>query len=178
VNRKILLTVLALTAVLLATPYIGMVHAKPPTNILFYVPMEGFGGTSEIRQTGESDTWISYGSTYGFVEGDIIGEFTADAYWIYHNWVGPVEDPFMLTLERSNGHVVLTINPTTIMGMEKTGTIKLRFNDVYGDEFAGTWVINGGTDELKGVNGQGTWYIDPDYGLFGGQAFEGQIHFD
>ena len=136
--------------------------------------MEGFGGTSEFRQAGESDTWISYGSTFGFVEGDIVGSFTADAYWIYHDWVGPVEDPFMLTLERGNGHVLLTIDPATVGG--KTGTIKLRFNDVFGDEFAGTWAIFGGADELKGVTGQGIWYIDPGYGLFGGQAFEGQIH--
>jgi cytochrome c oxidase assembly protein Cox11 len=58
-NRKILFAVLALAIVLIATPYIGMAYAKPPTNALFYVPMEGFGGTSmEISQAGKSNNWI------------------------------------------------------------------------------------------------------------------------
>jgi hypothetical protein len=178
-NRKILLTILALTAVLLATPYIGMVHATLPTDVLFYVPMEGFGGTAEVRQTGESNNWISYGNTFGFVEGDIIGSMTAEAHWIYHfedEWVGPELDPYMLTVPfRGNGGPVLTIDPDTVMGIPVTGTLTLKFV-TRGNEFAGTWAIQGGTGDLKGIAGQGTWYIDPGYGLIGGQAFEGQIH--
>jgi len=178
-NRKILLTVLALTAVLLAIPYIGMAHAVPPTDIEFYIPMEGFGGTAEVTQAGESNNWISYGNTYGSIEGDIVGSMTAEARWVYHfedEWAGPEVDPYMMTVPfRGSGGPVLTIIPTTIMGMEKEGTLILKFT-ARGNEFAGTWVIIGGTEELKDVSGQGTWYIDPNYGLFGAQAFEGQIH--
>lgn len=177
-NRKILLTVLALTAVLLATPYIGMVHAKPPTDVLFYVPMEGFGGTMEIRQAGKSNNWISYASTYGFLEGDIEGSMTAEAHWIWHfeeEW-DPDLDPFMLTPHSSNGGSVLTVDPDTVMGIPVTGTLTVKFV-TRGNEFAGTWVIECGTGDLKGITGQGTWYMDPGYGLMGGQAFEGKIHF-
>ena len=180
-NRKILLIILALTAVLLATPYIGMVHAKPPTDVLFYVPMEGFGGTGEVRQVGNSNNWISYASTFGFLEGDIEGSMTAEAHWIWHfedEWVGPEEDPYMLTVPHSsNGGSVLTVDPDTVMENSVTGTLTLKFV-TRGNEFAGTWVIKGGTGDLKGITGQGTWYIDPEYGLMGGQAFEGKIHFD
>jgi hypothetical protein len=180
VSRRIILIVLALGAVLLATPYIGMVHAKPPTDVLFFVPMEGFGiGPSEVRNAGNSNNWISYGSTFGFLEGDIEGSMTAEARWIWHfedEWVGPEEDPLMLTVPHSsNGGSVLTVYPEEVMGIAVTGTLILKFV-TRGNEFLGTWVIYGGTGDLKGITGQGTWYMDPLYGLFGGQAFEGQIH--
>jgi hypothetical protein len=182
VNKKALFTVsvLALTVVLLATPHIGIVHAKPPAAVLFYVTMEGFGGTTgETRQAGNSNNWISYASTYGFLEGDIEGSMTAEAHWIWHfedEWVGPEEDPFMLTVPHSsNGGSVLTVDPETVMGIPVTGTLKLMFV-TRGNEFARTWIIQGGTVDLKCITGQGTWYIDPGYGLMGGQAFEGKIH--
>jgi len=182
VKRKILLMVLALTAVLVATPYVGMGYAKPPTDALFYVPNVGFGGTNEWRQAGNSNNWILYASTYGNLEGDIVGTMTAEAHWIWHfedEWVGPDEDPFMLEAPPSsgNGGSVLTVDPDLVMGNSVTGTLTLKFV-TRGNEFAGTWVIYGGTGDLKGITGQGTWYIDPSYGLFGGQAFEGKIHFD
>jgi hypothetical protein len=181
VKRKILLMVLALTAVLVATPYVGTVYAKPPTDALFYVPMEGFGGTQEYRQAGNSNNWIIYGSTYGNLEGDIVGSMTAEARWIWHfedEWVGPELDPFGLTVPySSNGGSVLTVEPDTVMGNPVTGTLTLKFV-TRGNDFAGTWIIKGGTGDLKGITGEGKWFMDFDYGLFGGQAFEGKIHFD
>lgn len=178
-NRKILLTVLALAAVLVATPYIGMTLATPLTPILFENHGLGFGEL-EYRQAGNN--WVSEASSYGVVTGDIVGEYSGNAHWIYHNWVGPYEDPFMLTVELVNGHVLVTFDVIEVMGMEKEGTLKLRFNDVFGDEFAGTWVILGGTGELKDLHGQGTWhveYIIVDGQIVGGyQVFEGYAHFD
>ncbi len=174
-NRKILLTVLALTAVLVATPYVGMVHAKKPTPVLFGAMITDIDMESiEWRQNGPN--WIGHYISYGFLFGDIEGSFTGEPYWICPHWVGPYEDLFMETLEKGNGHVLLTIDVTLVKNMEKTGTLILRFNDVCGTDFAGTWVIVGGTGDLKGLHGQGTWGI----GLIEGvlcQAFEGKVHF-
>jgi hypothetical protein len=181
-NKKILLMVLPFVIVLLATPCIGMVYAKPPTDILFYVPMEGFAGTTEYRQADNSNNWILYSSTSGLLEGHIVGSMTAEARWIWHfedEWVGPEEDPYWQNLPpyRSNGGSVLTVDPDTVMGTPVTGTLTVKFV-TRGNEFTGTWVIYGGTGDLKGITGQGTWHMDPLYGLFGGQAFEGKIHFN
>ena len=178
-NRKILLAVLALVAVLLAPLYFGVVNATSPIPVLFENHGLGFG-ESEYRQAGNN--WISDASSYGLVTGDIVGEYAGNAHWIYHNWVGPYQDPMMLTVGLVNGHVLVTFDVTEVMGMEKEGTIRLRLNDVFGDEFAGTWVILGGTGELKGLHGQGTWHVEliiVDGQIVGGyQIFEGYVHFD
>jgi hypothetical protein len=171
-NRKILLTVLALAAVLFATPYIGMVHATTPMPVSFGVTLTGIDEeTVDYRQNGPN--WIAQYISFGLVSGDIEGSMTGEPYWIYHQWVGPDEDPYMLEVEKVNGHVLLTIDPATVG--DKTGKIVLRFNDVFGTDFAGTWVIIGGTDELKGIHGQGTWSIDLVNFV---QVFEGKIQFN
>ena len=179
VDKKSLLAVLVLTAVLLAIPCIGMVHAKKPLPISFEAHSLGFG-EAEYRQAGNN--WISDANSYGYLAGDLAGEYAGNARWVYHNWVGPYEDPFMLTVGLASGHGLGTYEITEVMGMEKTGTIKLMWNDVFGNEFAGTWVMYGGTDELKGLHGQGTWHVE--YIIVGGQivggyqVFEGQAHLD
>ncbi len=176
VNRKILLAVLALAVVLLATPYLGLAHATSPTDVLFYVPLWTFGSSgSEYLQVGDSDTWIEHADTYGALAGDIVGAWTAEARWIYHKWVGPIEDPYLLQVGLANGHIVQTVEVTQVMGIGKTGTIKLEFNDVFGMEFGGPWTIRGGTGELEGLQGQGTWIMN--FAIFE-QVFEGQVHFD
>jgi hypothetical protein len=172
VNKKILLTVLPFAIVLLAIPYVGLVSAKKPMPVSFGVMLTGVDmETMEYRQNGPN--WISQYISFGVVSGDIEGSMTGEPYWIFHHWVGPIEDPYMLTVEKGNGHVLLTIDPATVG--DKTGKIVLRFNDVFGTDFAGTWVIIGGTGELKGIHGQGTWSIDFVNGI---QVFKGKIHFD
>jgi hypothetical protein len=179
VNKKIILTVLGLALVLMATPYMGIVRATQPIAFSFEHWALGYG-EPEYRQAGNN--WISYASSYGVVTGDIVGEYAGNAHWIYHDWVGPYEDPYMLTVEKGNGNGLGTIDATLVMGMEKTGTINFRFNDVFGSDFAGTWVLFGGTGDLKGLRGQGTWhveYIIVDGQIVGGyQVFEGQAHFE
>jgi len=176
VNRKILSIVLALGFVLLATPYIGIVNATPPTPVSFGFPLPSFGPGAfppTYRQNGPN--WFSHASVSSSVIGDIMGSMTSDTLWLYHDWVGPVEDPTMQQVGWATGHAVLTIDPA-IVG-EKIGTIILRFS-VYPHEFAGTWEIIRGTGDLKGIHGQGTFELP---GLVNGvpcQAFEGQIHFD
>lgn len=186
-KKKIsLLTVMSLVTVLLVTSYVGMVNAKPPKDAMFYVPLEGFGGTNEYQHAGNSNNWILYCSTYGNLEGDIVGTMTAEAHWIWHfedEWVGPEEDPFMQNLPPyiSNGGSVLTVDPDTVMGIAVTGTLTIMFVES-GTEFAGTWVIKGGTGDLRGITGQGKWrmeiiMVDPTT-FIGQQVFEGKIHFD
>jgi hypothetical protein len=170
------LIVIALTACLFVTSYVGMVHATPPTSVLFGSPFDSFGGSPpEYIQAGESNTWFLHASTYGELIGDIEGSFTAEAHWIYHGWAGPVEDPLMTEVKLVVGHVLLTIDASVD---EKTGTIMLKFIDDGHNVYAGTWVIYGGTGGLKGLHGKGTWVIP---GVIEGvpcQLFEGQIHFD
>lgn len=171
-NRKILLISLALSSVLLTIPYVGLVSARQPMPVSFGVTLTGIDmETIEYRQNGPN--WIAQYISFGVVSGDIEGSMTGEPYWIFHHWVGPYEDPLMLTVEKGNGHVLLTIDPATVV--DKTGKVVLRFNDVFGIDFAGTWVIIGGTGELKGNHGQGTWSIDFVNGI---QVFEGKIHFD
>lgn len=173
-KKKILLMVLALTAVLVATPYFGMVYATKPMPITFGVPFDTFGGDlpREIRQAGNSYNWIEYANTNGEYIGDIVGTFTAKAHWIYHDWVGPVEDPDMSEVgQNPNGHVVVTIDPESVMGETVTGTLTLKFTSP-----GNNWVIYGGTGDLEGLHGQGTWGMGM-IGMRVCQVFEGQVHF-
>ena len=170
-NRKVLLAGLALAVVLLTTPYIGRAYAEKPTPVSFGVMLLGVDeSTLDYRQNGPN--WIVQYTSYGALSGDIKGSMTGHPYWIFHHWVGPIEDPYMLTVEKGNGHVLLTISVTKFMGVSKTGTLTLRFNDVCGVDFSGNWVIIGGTGDLEGIHGQGTWGIDWTTGI---QVFEGQI---
>jgi hypothetical protein len=176
-NKKIVMLTITLLAVFLMVPsLIGTTQAcwwrRPVVceSVSFQIPMEGFGITSyEYRQVGNN--WITHASTYGLFTGDIEGSFTADACWIYYNWVGPDEDPYMLTVGWTNGRVLHTITATTVLGMEKTGTMKLMFI-VNGEEIAGTWIIYGGTGELKGIHGRGTFAQSMDTGVI---EFDGKI---
>ena len=171
------MAVLAFAAVLLATPYIGMVQAKAPTPVLFGAMLTGVDfATMEYRQNGPN--WVAQYISFGYLFGGIEGDFIGEPYWIFHHWVGPYEDPFMLTMERGNGHVLLTVDVTEVMGEEVTGTLTLKFNDVWGSDFAGTWVIVGGTNDLKSLHGQGTWIVPGIVDDIECQAFEGEIHFD
>jgi hypothetical protein len=98
-----------------------------------------------------------------------------DIVYFEDEWVGPEEDPYLAIPHSSNGNSVLTLNPVTLMGKSVTGTLTLKRARKFvtrSNEFEGTWVIKGGTDDLKGITGRETWYIDPRYGLFGGQLLK------
>ena len=170
------LFIIALTTCLLVTSYVGAVHATLPTPVIFGVRLDSFGGSPpEYIQAGKSDNWILHASTYGDLIGDIEGSMTAEAHWIYHGWAGPVGDPLMTEVKLVGGHVLLTID-ASVDG--KMGTIMLKFIDDGHNVWAGTWIIYGGTGQLKGLHGKGTWVIP---GMIEGvpcQVFEGQIHFD
>jgi hypothetical protein len=174
-NKKILLSILMLSAVLLATPYISMVHATKPTSVLFGVALPTVQVLyNEFRQDGPN--WVEHDGLQAQLIGDIVGTMTSDARWVIQHWVGPVQDPYMLQVVHSTGHIVITVDPATIDG--KTGTLTILFNQDVPTALAGTWVIIGGTGDLKSLHGQGTWTIP---GFVNGvpcQVFEGQVHFD
>ncbi len=92
--------------------------------------------------------------------GDIVGSATSEARWVNHN-VGTPD------LTR-NVHTILTFSPATVAG--KTGTIYFMLNGATG---GGNWVILGGSGELAGLHGQGTFTTN---GL--ALNYEGEIHFD
>ena len=173
-NKTVLVLAVALLAVaMLATP---LANATPPTPVSFGFPLPSFGPgafPTTYRQNGPNG--FSHASVSASVIGDIMGRMTSDTVWIFHDWVGPVEDPTMQQKIDATGHAVVTIDPATVG--EKTGTIILRFS-VYPHEFAGTWEIIRGTDDLKGIHGQGTFELPGFVAGIPCQAFEGKIHFD
>ena len=177
--RKVIAAIpaLALVVVLLATPFIGVTTATKPTSVLFGAPFYSFQSASppEYRQNGPN--WVSHGSVTLDLIGDVVGEMKpSDAYWIYRDWIGPEEDPTMLTAAAIHGHVEFTVDPATVAG--KTGTLTIKFNDVIAGTAGGTWVIIGGTGELKSLHGHGTWRSPDFIDGIPCQVFEGQIHFD
>jgi hypothetical protein len=113
---------------------------------------------------GESDNAVLHLISTGTYTGSITGSYTGDGRWVGHN-VGTPD------LWR-NTHNVATFSSATVMG--KTGTLSIM---LIGKTDGGTWVIIGGTGDLAGLHGQGTYSSTG--ALFGKVAdYEGEIHFD
>jgi hypothetical protein len=162
VKRKILLTVLALAAVLLATPYIGMVHAKPSTTVSGTIVL-----TSSVPigggRAGKSDNLILIMDITEEWDGDIVATGTTQATWIMHNWVDPMGGPDTWF----NVHEKLTLD-ATVLGASGTLTMEL---NVAGTE--GHWIIIDGTGGLANLRGHGTATLTTvPY------SYTGQVHFD
>jgi hypothetical protein len=122
------------------------------------------GATVSPNPAGESDNAVLYISSTGSYTGGIIGSFTGEGRWVGHNIGTP-------DLSR-NTHNVVTFSAATVMG--KTGGLSIM---TIGKTDGGNWVILGGTDELKGLHGQGTYSATGS--MFGKVAdYEGEIHFD
>lgn len=77
---------------------------------------------------------------------------------------------------------IVSLDPVTVDG--KTGTLEMRVSGSRPDalaEWDGKWVITGGTGELAGLRGQGSWWGpgwlgDPaQYGVI---PYSGNIHFE
>ena len=161
-KRKILLTVLALAAVLLATPYIGMVHAKPSTTVSGTIVL-----TSSVPigggRAGKSDNLILIMDITEEWDGDIVATGTTQATWIMHNWVDPMGGPDTWF----NVHEKLTLS-ATVLGASGTLTMEL---NLAGTE--GHWIIIDGTGGLANLRGHGTATLTTvPY------SYTGQVHFD
>ena len=121
-------------------------------------------GVISPNPAGESDNSVLHISSTGMWTGGIMGSNTGEARWVGHN---------VLTPESwRNTHNVVTFSSATVMG--KTGGLSIM---TIGKTDGGKWVILGGTDELEGLHGQGT-YLQTG-AMFGKVSdYEGEIHFD
>ena len=163
-NKKILLTVLALAVVLLATPYISMAHAKPPTTV------NGFITTgpevSVMANRGKSDnavlTFTPFIETW---QGDISGAVSGVSVWEFHG------NPVTSTDWTINIHEKFTFSDAMYDG--KSGTLSMELNLVASiTGGTGHWTIIGGTGELANLHGHGTISLSTfPY------PYTGQVHF-
>jgi len=166
VNRKILLTVIALAVLLLATPYISMAHAKPPTTV------NGFITTvpdlvPDMANRGKSDNAVL---TFDpFIEtwfGDISADVSGVSVWEFHG------NPVTSTDWTINIHEKFTFSDAMYDG--KSGTLNMELNlvaTITGG--TGHWTILGGTGELANLHGHGTISLSTfPY------TYTGQVHFD
>jgi Protein of unknown function (DUF3224) len=161
VDRKILLTVLALAAVLSVTPYIGTVHATKPTSFVFTC-YPYHADLVDYRQAGKSGNWIYDIVVDSTLTGDITGTDVAHNHWIVHS-----DGSLNIQLECTS-----TID--SFMGKSVSGTLNYKLDgsgDASGSE--GTWVIISGTGDLANLRGQGTFT-----GTLVAVEYTGQIHFD
>jgi len=168
VNRKILLTVLALSVVLLATPYIGMVHAKPSTTVSGTITVIPSGFPSEEKPAGSNNMIWTIAITEQW-SGDIGGiGGTDESIWVWHHSFPPNVGPDFTI----NIHEKLTFPDVTVLGSysgSMTMEVVLKV-DITG--LSGHWTILSGTDGLANLHGQGTIS-----GPTSPYSYTGQVHF-
>jgi hypothetical protein len=166
VKRKILLMVLALTAVLVATPYVGMVHAKPSTSVSGTVTITNFVPL-EILQKGNSDNEVWRVLLTAEFTGDIVGTTTYEAIWILHN---------RAVNSGANIHEKITFETVTVLGQSGSLTLEANLGSHRPADSAWHWTILGGTGALANLHGHGTWAPENPGDLV--ECYEGQVHFD
>jgi len=161
VNRKILLTVVALAAVLLATPYIGTVYATQPTAV-----SGSFDYTFEVTGMREAD-------------GNVFLYAAEDEVWI-GDFEGTSQAVFRVGMFRSGfWNVWLRSTFTgTVLGKSGTLVIQLVGKKPGGEDWYGQWVILEGTGELADLRGRGTWWGPGAGPVSPNIEYMGQVHFD
>lgn len=182
------MTVLALAAVLLATPYIGMVHATPPTTVSGRWVPTGTPTVSNLETKGANEFYDVY-NTGQYIIGDILGTFHQTFSVVVH-----FKDPEIAKNIESipiperpeadfNWNKMDRVFTGTVLGVSGGFTMRLEAkgygNIPYGPahyDLAGTWVIISGSEGLANLHGQGTWWHTRTG--FGGLEYEGQVHFD
>ena len=163
-NRKILLTVITLTALLSATPFIGMACAKPATNVSGTALVDIFSSTTlDARPAGNSDNMILTISIIEMWQGDIEAVGNGVSIWVSHGWPLPGW--------KLNIHEKLTFSDATVLGKSGTFTMDLIFQESETGS-SGYWTILSGTDELANLHGHGTL----DLSTFP-YEYSGQVHF-
>jgi len=162
-KRKVL--VMAVTMLALS---VSVAYATKPSDVTFYEEIAGSSGLSSkpvgVNMIQESERW-------GIMTGDITGEWTALYRAVLHKM-----DP---------GAKLITVQAeyTIDAAVEgKSGELHIRldyrlWNMPTEPLVKGNWVITGGTEDLKGLHGQGTftWYLE---GTVQIRQFDGQVHFD
>lgn len=165
-KRKILLIVLALTGVLVATPYVGVVYAKPSTSVSGAIMITGYIPL-EILPRGNSDNVAMKVLLTAMFTGDIAGTTTYEAIWIIHNREVNLG---------ANMHEKIIFETVTVLG--KTGSLTLEANmgSKRPADSVWHWTILGGTGELAGLHGHGTWAPENPGDFV--EYYEGEVHFD
>lgn len=185
-NRRILAIPILVLAASMAV--ISVAQATPSTYV-----SGGWGGFNQKLSLAN----VAGGNVFLMMEND--GTYTAGG-----PITGTFHQVFMQIYHYGSPKIVSTLDPTkpnlfpscdfnwvdidrvftsaTVLG--HTGGLTMRLQATgYGNPFAGisaydlqgTWVIIGGTGDLAGVHGQGTWWHTK--GVSGLQ-YEGQVHFD
>ena len=120
-----------------------------------------------IREANGNQIWKIW--DVGFWEGTFDGDSTdtgfvvlhSKGHWTYKGWV--------------------VLDPVTVDGI--TGSLEMRVNGKRpypGADWTGTWVITGGTGDLKDLRGQGKWWgagWSGDPNEYGEIPYSGNYHF-
>jgi hypothetical protein len=166
-NRKIVFAVLALAAVLLAVPYIGIVHAKPSTAVRGAIIVTGYVPL-EILPKGQSGNVVMKGMLTVMFVGDIAGTTNYEAFWMIRY------DGELAT--GANMHEKITFETATVLGKSGSLTIEANMGSNRPSDAAWHWTILGGTGELANLHGHGTWAPENPGDVV--EFYEGQVHFD
>ena len=161
-NKKFLATVIALAMVMLTTPFIGMVYAKPSTPVSGTIVLTDVVATSPPKVAGNSDNRFIVMAIEEQWDGDIVATGTTISYWTVHNaplFVNP--DAWV------NVHEKLILDGE-ILGVSGTVTMELVVSGTKGH-----WTIIDGTGGLANVHGQGKLSLETmPY------SYTGKVHFD
>ncbi len=166
-NRKLLLIVLGLVVVLLATPYIGTVYAKPSTPVSGTQTLNNFIPLGPPAPEGKSANALLIAMVDVTWAGDIAGHTVYEGKLMLHNFVLPAGGPDTTT----NIHERIFFQTVNVLG--KTGSLTLVVN-LGGSKGVFRWNILSGTDELANLHGNGVYYQTG----VSTYAYEGEVHFD
>ncbi|MEJ2241894.1 MAG: DUF3224 domain-containing protein [Candidatus Bathyarchaeota archaeon] len=165
-KKTTLLTVFALTAVMLPTICIGMVNASASRSVSGTVMIIGYEEL-EILPKGNSDNIVMKVLLTAMFTGDIQGITTYEAIWIIHNR----EVNF-----GANMHEKITFDTATVLGQSGSLTIEANMGSGRPADSVWHWTITGGTGALTNLHGQGTWAPENPGDFI--EYYEGQLHFD
>jgi hypothetical protein len=167
VKRKTIFAVVALTAVLLAIPYIGMAHAKPSTAVSGAIYITGYAPLEILTKGQSGNVVMKVMLTVAFL-GDISGTATYEAFWMIRN------DGELVT--GANMHEKIAFETASVLGKSGSLTLEANMGSNRPSDAAWHWTILGGTGELANLHGHGTWAPENPGDVV--EFYEGQVHFN
>jgi hypothetical protein len=168
VNQKILLSVLLLTAALLAVPYIGAAHAKTSTGVNGAIMITGYE-LLEMMPKGNSNNVIMKVMLTAQFTGDISGTAIYEAIWIIHN-------DAQGAVIGANMHEKVIFKTATVLGKSGSLILEANMGSHRPSDSVWHWTILGGTEELANVHGHGTWAPETPGDMI--EFYKGTVHFD
>ena len=164
-NKKIVLTIIAFSIILFATPYVGLIHAEPNTSVSGTIEFTSVTPAGPPKVAGKSDNRFRMFTIVEEWSGDIEGTGIAEARWIIHN------APLMGNPDAwINAYAIITFSDAEVLGRSGSLTIKLVLIEPKG---AGHWTIMEGTGDLANIHGQGIGSTDTEP-----FTYTGMVHFD